>query len=209
MRAIILINTTRTGASRTHIFDHTIRKPNSVQSSHDSGVVSHEEEKPFPGPTHSVHVDQSYESALSRVTHHLPKDDVPHLLKGRIQLINLWRPIKTVRRDPLAVSNSHSVPEEDLVPIPVVYPKGDRTGATLSVKHRDSHEWFYKHHQTPDEVLIFKCFDNRAGVESAEKWNWRAKRVPHSAFAIPGTEAEEGRESIEVRALVFHEDDVE
>lgn len=199
-----------TGASRTFVFDHTIRKPNGIKQSENKSdkVVSHDDEKPFPGPTHSVHVDQSYESAMSRIPHHIP-EDADRLAKGRVQIINLWRPIKTVMRDPLAVSDSLSIPEDDLVPIPVIYPRGDRKGATLSVKHRDSHEWYYKHHLTPDEILVFKCFDNRAGAQSAERYKNRAKRVPHSAFEVPGTESEEARESIEVRALVFHEDDVE
>jgi hypothetical protein len=59
--------------------------------------------------------------------------------------------------------------------------------------------WFYKSNLTPDEVLLIKCFDS--------KLDGRARRVPHTAFHVPGTEEKEGRESIEVRALVFHEDE--
>lgn len=181
---------TRTGATRTFVFDHTIRRPSKIP------------------PTHSVHVDQSYESALSRVTYHLP-EDAERLLKGRVQLINVWRPIKTIRRDPLGVSQCQSTHEDDLVPITVVYPHGDRTGATLAVKYNESQKWYFKWHQTPDEALLLRCFDNRAGPQSAERYRDRAKRVPHTAFEIPGTEQEEPRESIEVRCLVFHEYDVE
>jgi len=57
--------------------------------------------------------------------------------------------------------------------------------------------WFYKSNLSPDEVILIKCFDS--------KKDGRARRVPHTAFHIPGTEDKEGRESIEVRALVFHE----
>jgi hypothetical protein len=59
--------------------------------------------------------------------------------------------------------------------------------------------WFYKSNLTPDEVLLIKCFDS--------KLDGRARRVPHTAFKIPNTEDKEARESIEVRALVFHEND--
>jgi hypothetical protein len=59
--------------------------------------------------------------------------------------------------------------------------------------------WYYKSGLTPDEVLLIKCFDS--------KLDGRARRVPHTAFEVPNTENEEGRESIEVRALVFHEGD--
>ena len=59
--------------------------------------------------------------------------------------------------------------------------------------------WFYKSLLSPEEVILIKCFDS--------KLDGRARRVPHTAFEVPGTEGEEARESIEVRALVFHEDE--
>jgi hypothetical protein len=67
----------------------------------------------------------------------------------------------------------------------------------IRVRLTGTHRWFYKSNLTPDEVLFIKCFDS--------KLDGRARRVPHTAFQIPGTEDKEGRESIEVRALVFHE----
>lgn len=185
-----------TGATRTFIFDHTIRRP-SEQPNFEENPAS---KTPIRGPVKRVHIDQSYTAALSRVPHHLPLE-AERLLKGRVQLINIWRPIKTITRDPLAVAQSQSVREEDLVPIGLIY--DDRQGETLSVKYHEGQKWFYKFQQTAEEVLLIKCFDNRANGQE------RAKRVPHSAFEIPGTEAEGGRESIEVRALVFHEDDLE
>lgn len=62
-----------------------------------------------------------------------------------------------------------------------------------------AHRWYYKSGLGPEEVILIKCFDS--------KLDGRARRVPHTAFEIPGTEEKEGRESIEVRCLVFHEDD--
>jgi hypothetical protein len=59
--------------------------------------------------------------------------------------------------------------------------------------------WFYKSGLTSDEVILIKCFDS--------KLDGRARRVPHTAFEVPGTKDREKRESIEVRCLVFHEDD--
>jgi hypothetical protein len=55
--------------------------------------------------------------------------------------------------------------------------------------------------QTPGEVLLIKCFDS--------KTDGRARRVPHSAFIDEERENEVTRESIEVRALVFNENDRE
>jgi hypothetical protein len=63
----------------------------------------------------------------------------------------------------------------------------------------DASRWYYKSGLTPEEVLLIKCFDS--------KDDGRARRVPHTAFEVPNTEDKEARESIEIRALVFHEDD--
>jgi hypothetical protein len=88
------------------------------------------------GPVTRVHIDQSYSAALSRVPHHLP-DEAERLLKGRVQIINVWRPIKTIQRDPLAVADAHSVSDDGLVVIELIYP--NRRGETLSVKHDAGH----------------------------------------------------------------------
>ncbi len=145
-----------------------------------------------------VHIDQSYTASLSRVPFHLP-DEAETLLKGRVQIINVWRPIKPVLRDPLAVAEAHSVDDADLVPTGLIY--ATRKGETYQVRHNAGQRWFYKHHLTPDEVLLIKCFDT--------KTDGRARRVPHTAFVDPEGEDQPARESIEVRALVFHPDDTE
>ena len=144
-----------------------------------------------------MHIDQSYTAALSRVPHHLP-DEADALLRGRVQIINVWRPIKPVLRDPLAVAHAQSVSDDDLVPIGLIYP--NRKGETYSVRHNESHRWFYKSGLEPGEALLIMCFDSKV--------DGRARRVPHSAFEDPETGDDvPGRESIEVRALVFHPED--
>mgnify|MGYP003624100013 CR=1 FL=1 len=80
--------------------------------------------------------DQSYSAALSRVPHHLP-EDAEKLLRGRVQIINVWRPIKTVQRDPLAVAEAGSVDDESLVVTELIYP--NRKGETYAVKHDSAH----------------------------------------------------------------------
>ena len=185
---------TRTGASRIFIFDHTIRRQPADARTSPSQPAG----PPLRGPVRRVHVDQSYSASLSRVPHHLP-EDAEELVKGRVQIINVWRPIKTVLRDPLTVAEANTVDESDLVPTGLIYP--NRKGETLQVAHNPRHRFFYKRHQRPDEVLLIKCFDS--------KTDGRARRVPHSAFVDPATDREDvpARESIEVRALVFHPDD--
>ncbi len=144
-----------------------------------------------------MHIDQSYAGAASRVPHHLP-DEAEELQKGRVQIINVWRPIKTVRRDALTVADARTVSEDDLVPTPLIYP--NRKGETFQVRYSPAHRWYYKYGLTPDEVLLIKCYDS--------KTDGRARRIPHTSFADPSADADlPPRESIEVRALVFHPDD--
>ena len=178
----------RTGASRIHIFDHTIRRQ---PPGHDATTP----DRRLRGPVNRVHIDQSYSAALSRVPFHLPAE-AEKLTQSRVQIINVWRPIKPVQRDPLAVAEAGSVSDDSLVVTELIYP--NRRGETYAVKYDPAHRWYYKSGLGPEEVLLIKCFDS--------KLDGRARRVPHTAFNIPGTEDKEGRESIEVRALVFHED---
>jgi hypothetical protein len=142
-----------------------------------------------------VHIDQSYDAARTRVPHHLP-EEADKLLSTRYQIINVWRPIKRILKDPLAVADAHSVPDSDLVVVDLIYP--NRRGETYTVRPNPDHKWYFLYGQSPEEVTLIKCFDS--------KLDGRARRVPHTAFVNSETVNEEARESIEVRALVFHED---
>ncbi|OIW33145.1 hypothetical protein CONLIGDRAFT_163280 [Coniochaeta ligniaria NRRL 30616] len=176
-----------TGAVRTFIFDHTIRRQPQDRSKQGAPPA-------LRGPVQRVHIDQSYSASESRVNHHLP-EEADELRKKRFQIINVWRPIKTIYKDPLAVADAHSVPDSDLVPIPLIYP--NRNGETYSVKPNPDHRWYFKYAQRPDEVTLIKCYDTLL--------DGRARRVPHTAFVNPDEEDKEPRESIEVRALVFYD----
>ncbi|KAK5655623.1 hypothetical protein OQA88_5554 [Cercophora sp. LCS_1] len=175
-----------TGASRIFIFDHTIRRQAQDQRTSP---------RPLRGPVRRVHIDQSYTASINRVSSHLP-DEAETLLQKRFQIINVWRPIKTIFKDPLGVADAHSVPEEDLVGVGLIYP--NRNGETYTVRPNPNHQWYFKYAQTPSEVTLIKCFDS-------EDAPGRAKRVPHSAFVDPEEEDKEPRESIEVRTLVFYD----
>lgn len=119
----------------------------------------------------------------------------------------MWRPIeRPVLRDPLAVCDSRSVAETDLRKVFAQLPhKGDGSSVSRgkgfevwNVAHNLSHKWYYASRMTPNETLLIKCFDS--------KKDGRARRVPHSAFQ---TKFDQGppRQSIEVRCLVFWEDE--
>ena len=89
----------------------------------------------------NVHVDQTYEAGVARVHRHMG-EDAERLLKGRVRIINVWRPIANpVYHRPLALGDWRSLNQEtDLVPVKYLYP--DRTGATFSVRYNPNHKHY-------------------------------------------------------------------
>lgn len=207
------------GIKKVHIFDHTIRR-----RTKDSPRQ----------PVQQVHVDQTPGAAEVRVRRHLPKDEAEELIKGRYQIINVWRPIENPASDfPLAVIDWRTTTPDDFVPVDLMYPRRDSLdaddddrgkealadpstyqsldgyeprGETLSVRPNENHKFWFLKDQTPDEVMLLKCYDSRGeGEEKGVKG--LALRTPHTAFIDPQTPADApGRQSIEVRCLVFYED---
>ena len=91
---------------------------------------------------------------MNRVKHHLPEES-DELLKKRFQIINVgsrhisfplseqhdglnalvlrvWRPIKSIFRDPITLADVHSVPDSDLVAAKLTYP--NREGETYALQ---------------------------------------------------------------------------
>ncbi|KAH7093479.1 hypothetical protein FB567DRAFT_515407 [Paraphoma chrysanthemicola] len=166
------------GANRVILFDHTIRRPTGNRN-----------------PVTRVHIDQTPMSAAERVKLHAP-EDAETLLQGRYRIINVWRPLNgPVMAFPLAVADSQTVEDGDLIPIEHRYPH--RNGQTAAVQHNPGQKWYYWSGMTNQDRLLLKCYDSD---ETVGRWG----RVPHTAFNDPRTpEGAVGRESIEVRALVF------
>ena len=175
------------GADRVVLFDHTVRRR--VEGAADIRGAGPRQ------PATRVHVDQTEASGPNRVREHCP-DEADQLLKGRVQVINLWRPIRGPLRDsPLAMCDGTTVAKGDLVASDLIYP--NRRGETYSVKYNPNHRWFYFPEMTADEALLLKCYD------SAD--DGRTRFCPHTAFSDPTTPEDAApRESIELRALVFH-----
>lgn len=206
------------GVKKVVIFDHTIRR----------------REKDSPRqPVQQVHVDQTPWAAEARVRRHVPDAaEAEELIAGRFQIINVWRPIGHPATDfPLAVIDWRSTRPEDLVKVDLLYPvrkegqdEDDRgkevlpdaasldstegyeaRGETYTVAPNENHRFFYMKDMTPDEAMFIKCFDSRSeGKPNGVKG--LAALTPHTAFVDPDTPADaKGRQSIEVRCLVFYE----
>lgn len=174
-----------TGAKRVFVFDHTVRRR--VPGAEDRKAALRQ-------PVARVHVDHTEKSGPQRVRDLLP-DEADALLRGRVQIINLWRPIRGPLRDaPLAVCDARSVKPEQLVGSDLIYP--NRVGETYAVTFDPAHRWFYVRDMQPDEGLLLKCYDSET--------DGRARFAPHSAFTDPTAPPDAlPRESIELRTLVF------
>ncbi|HVZ09160.1 CmcJ/NvfI family oxidoreductase [Rhodopila sp.] len=176
-----------TGASRVFIFDHTVRRR--VHGAEDRSAGTPRQ------PATRVHVDHTEKSGAQRVRDFFG-DAAEELLKGRVQVINLWRPIRGPLRDaPLALCDTRSVGPDDLVASDLIY--RDRVGEIYSVRFNPAHRWFYVPEMQRDEALLLKCYDSAT--------DGRSRFMPHSAFEDPTAPADVlPRESIEIRSLVFH-----
>ncbi|KAI0012776.1 hypothetical protein F4779DRAFT_531752 [Xylariaceae sp. FL0662B] len=207
-----------TGVKKVVIFDHTVRRrtPNAPRA-----------------PVQQVHVDQSPRAAEARLRRHVPADEAEELAMGRYQIINVWRPIESPANDfPLAVIDWRTTRPRDFVPVDLLYPKRadsavdddprgkevrpeesgwystegyEVRGETLAIAPSESHKLYYEKDMTPDEVLLLKCYDSRGEGQPLGK-DGVAVCTPHTAFIDPQTpEGAPGRQSIEVRCLVFYE----
>ncbi|KAJ4392721.1 hypothetical protein N0V85_006864 [Neurospora sp. IMI 360204] len=178
------------GSNKAIIFDHTIRRttPSAPR-----------------GPVQRVHIDQTAFSAAQRVRRHASSpEEAERLLQGRYRIVNVWRPLNKgpVESFPLAFASSQTVNDKEIVPVEHRYNNG-YTGQTAGVRHDEGQKWYFLSGMTGDERILLECFDSWAGKEEEGK-KVKGGRVPHTAFEDPRQRADaEGRESIEVRALVF------
>lgn len=172
------------GSNRVFLFDHTIRRSNPDAPR---------------APVTRVHIDQTVKSATQRVHHHLP-EEAEKLLQGRYRIINIWRPLNgPVQASPLGFASSSTLKDEDLIPIEHRYP--DRNGETAGIRYNAGQKWHYLSGMRNDERLFLECFDSESLKPGTKV---QGGRVPHTAFQDPRTpKGAPGRESIEVRALVF------
>lgn len=163
------------------------------------------------GPAHGAHIDQGPQGAQQIYDESLSEDLKARMANSRWGIINVWRPIKPVRRNPLAVCDIHSVSNDDLHPI---YTKVSReytgyavdkekmsvTYQSLAGSYNPAHKWYYASGMNADEVLLLRIFDTNKAADGAEQ------RALHSSFAHPEFDGAEARESIETRCMVFWED---
>ena len=169
------------GAIKVVVFAHDVR----------SILKAGKGEKGVREPVAAVHNDYTIKSGPEHVRELLESDEAEERLKNRFVEINIWRPIRgPVQSTPLAVCDSRSIAQEDLVPT-------DLKHEVYMVRFNPTHRWFYFPDMETNEVLLIKGFDSME--------DGRARFTAHAAFEDPTAPSfAPARESIEARALVFY-----
>ncbi|KAK5203971.1 hypothetical protein LTR20_002339 [Exophiala xenobiotica] len=123
-------------------------------------------------------------------------------LGPRWALFSIWRPLKRVLRDPLALGDARTFLQEDYVPVMIKTPHlGISPGHTSTFDTEsylahwsEGQKWYFVSNQEPEEVLVIGLFDSERDKETVA-----AGGTLHSSVDLPGTENEEARESLELR----------
>lgn len=190
-----------THADSVVFFDATVRRENPMAPC-----------APPVQPAHlRVHVDQNPRSALARAINH----GGPERRFSRFQIVNIWRPLLgTVRNFPLTLCDYQSLNlSSDLVPTRLNYPAWLKDRENYSLKANSNHRWYYWGSLSPDEAIIFKCYDSASrGLAIFSEGKERdglidvAGLCPHTAFFNEsGPTSGCLRTSLELRALLFYD----
>lgn len=147
-------------------------------------------------PARIAHVDNDFNTTRQLAARLAPSEQQAQLMQGRFMLINVWRPLRTVERHPLAVADGSTVCRKDLVPVRLM---ASRAGVNdphgLNMIHSDAHRWYYLSKMQPDEWLAFRQIDAKSDA---------VQFSGHSSFEDPETsENSRQRESIEIRTVSY------
>ena len=168
-----------------------------------SGIIDHEDQTCQP----TTATERASEEAIQQGYH-----------GPRYAAYSVWRPLKKVTRDPLAMTPfSIQLTRSDYVVVPhsIKQPGIEddwlRDLATLKVAEHAAEkcssstrqlQWHYISEQDIDEVLIVKAFDSAALKNQAELTG-EAQAVPHASPDLGNAAYGDPRESIEVRLIAF------
>jgi hypothetical protein len=143
-----------------------------------------------------VHIDQTRTSGKIQ----LERDSDPEIRKRypRAKIFNVWRPLTAPPQDmPLAICDQRSLDEHDWVVGTAVEPGMTYTVENFSSVYNPGQRWHYFPDMTPDEMIVFKAFDNNPDAPIG---------CLHGAFRNPQAPADTiPRISAEARYLCFFE----
>ncbi|KAH9823624.1 methyltransferase CmcJ [Teratosphaeria destructans] len=179
------------GADHIVVFDWRLRK--ATMNEKAGRLMDYTDKLQRVGPTPRVHVDCTDAGLMRRIESHCGKK-AWKLLRGRVRMINMWRPVGAPIVDcPLALCDGRSYPNEGIVGVNMHKP--GFLGVSGAATYREGMKWYYMNRQQDDEPVVFKNFDSDETVTPLTLHTafYQSSIPPHSA----------PRESIEARALVF------
>lgn len=126
----------------------------------------------------------------------------------RYAAYSVWRPLATVKRDPLVVCDYRTIETETVSKhryrcTSEQNPDGEYVMEYWDVgipKDSKKAQWYWMPEQTPEDVLIVKFADTAAETDSSI-----ARYGAHASPHVKGTEDEEARISVECRVIAFWE----
>lgn len=140
-----------------------------------------------------VHIDQSDLGAKRRLVDDLPPGEwAEHCGKHRWAIVNLWRPLKQIHREPLTLCDARSVRDDELYDtmhcVPFRWPHPPTKNHMWLVsppESPDQHKWWFRSGMTRDDVILIKIFDS--------KMDGRARRTLTARSLRPMTLDLQGR----------------
>jgi len=148
-----------------------------------------------------AHCDKTLETSRAMLVEKFGAEEAARLSRSRVRLINFWRPIKEpVARNPLAVMDWRTLNFKDaseggdLNNVRRIRPTYENYA--LNISYNPNHQWYYISDQTPDEVLLFKCYD------SQEEGN-TALSTPHASWDEEKNKDLPIRKSVDMRFFVL------
>ena len=152
-------------------------------------------------PATAPHVDYSENFVRYLVRDIAGEAEAERLLEKRFMLINVWRPLVTVERSPLALCDASTVSRDDLV---LAYVKGSvaskggaepLTSEGYNLFFNPRQRWYYFPRLRADEALVFRLCDSDANA---------IQYTAHTAFEDPTSAPDAAyRQSYEIRTIAF------
>ncbi len=156
-----------------------------------------------PGNSHSrlpafgAHVDYGRRT-IEDIARPVLGAQADYWLGKRVVLMNLWRPISTVYRTPLALCDASTVQPDDLHDSEIRGGLDDPNRPPLygyNLSYSPNHRWYYTSRMRPDELFAFKLYDSDS---ARPQWSG------HTAINDPETPDDAPpRQSMEIRTISF------
>jgi hypothetical protein len=114
----------RSGATDVLPFSHLVRRHLASAVKEQAEGLKDSDTVAAPGPTIFAHCDNSKTGAMTVLENNVAADDLEKRKSSRWAIMNVWRPLaRPVTREPLALLDSSTVDEDDLIGVMALFPE--------------------------------------------------------------------------------------